>query len=1001
ICFFSFSAEARISRAKPIAAGGAILPSPFAVDFVTGFFMADRNAAVARPVWVKQAEEAKLKNEAEKDAAAKAAFEATFKGVEKSKEADVSSDSEAEEAEELANKPIGPVDPSKSSAAGTGISGGEAGSPSTLIVTTKDYYGRKIPHGGALINVKVTAGIGVGGSDIDGIVKDQGDGTYSVTYVVPKRGTYMVNVECNGRPITGSPFPVFFSAGSSTGGLLGLGPTTTFPNLVNPNMPNMPNYSGSVFGAQPGVLGMVPGLVSGPSGGVILPGIGASLGEVCREYINGRCLKTDCKHNHPPQNMLAAAVAASSTMGTLNQVPMSPAAAAMAAAQAIKAAQAFEAHAAQMQALSKSNKDSSGLSESERELDALKRSVQVSNLNPVLTVEQLKQLFGCYGTVVECTITDSKHFAYITYSKPEEAANALSLNNMDVLGRPLNVEMAKSLPEKSLASSSLPMMMQQTVVMQQMQFQQALLMQQTMTAQQAANRAATMKSATELASARAAEISKKLKADGVDTVEVETEKKSRSPSPSRARSKSRSRSPIAYRGKHRSRSISPSRRFRDHKSRSPHRPRRRSRSHSPSLRRSRYHRSRSPIRSRYYSSYDHDHGRRSSRDYRDGSSRSRRRESDSSRDHHISVSRRKKSRSISPQERKSSRKHSQSPKHRRREHSSRHSRSPDYHKGRRISPSKGEQEKEKRVRRSRSTSADDKNVLSDERDEKKSKSKYRDRKRSRSASVDDINLRGDDLSPRNSDERKLKNRRPSRSKDKEDESKEEGCRHGERRSGGEGKERRGEFTSDFDEDQSADEKHKRSREKDGSKNKKHKHHTRRRSRSLSADDERDDRVRRSSNKSDKSRHKHRRQSRSRSAEGKYQSNEIIDTTKVEKSSGDSKRSSKSDDVTKKSVRKSTESGKDETMLTELKRSAINGTESVKSVIDKDDSDEIEATTAKFLESPVSKLKNGLNRTELEILGRSVCSSILFSFSTIVHPLFSRFFGQLMYVTYHP
>lgn len=162
----------------------------------------------------------------------------------------------------------------------------------------------------------------------------------------------------------------------------------------------------------------------------------------------------------------------------------------------------------------------------------LKRTLQVSNLSPLLTVEQLKQLFSFCGTVVECTITDSKHFAYIEYSKPEEATAALALNNMDVGGRPLNVEMAKSLPQKpamnsQMGSSSLPMVMQQAVAMQQMQFQQALLMQQTMTAQQAANRAATMKTATELAAARALEISKKLKADGVEIEENETKEKSR------------------------------------------------------------------------------------------------------------------------------------------------------------------------------------------------------------------------------------------------------------------------------------------------------------------------------------------------------------------------------------------------------------------------------------------------------------------------------------------
>lgn len=150
-------------------------------------------------------------------------------------------------------------------------------------------------------------------------------------------------------------------AGNTTGGLLGLAPQSNFPNLINQTMPNMPNYSGSVSGAFPGLLGMIPGIVSGASGGAVLPGIGAHLGEVCREYLNGRCAKSDCKFSHPPHNILMTALAATTTMGTLSQVPMAPSAAAMAAAQAIVAAQALQAHAAQAQAQSHYNKDSSGV----------------------------------------------------------------------------------------------------------------------------------------------------------------------------------------------------------------------------------------------------------------------------------------------------------------------------------------------------------------------------------------------------------------------------------------------------------------------------------------------------------------------------------------------------------------------------------------------------------------------------------------------------------------
>ena len=134
-------------------------------------------------------------------------------------------------------------------------------------------------------------------------------------------------------------------------------------------------------------------------------------------------------------------------------------------------------------------------------------------------MDYIKQLFGLCGKVVDCTTTDSKHIAYVEYSKPEEATAALELNSKNVGGRPLNVEMAKSLPPK--ANNNLPMMMQQAVQLQQMQFQQALMMQQSIATQQAAARAATMKSATEAAAARAAEISKKLKAEGFGGDNVE------------------------------------------------------------------------------------------------------------------------------------------------------------------------------------------------------------------------------------------------------------------------------------------------------------------------------------------------------------------------------------------------------------------------------------------------------------------------------------------------
>ncbi|KAK7290981.1 hypothetical protein RIF29_05801 [Crotalaria pallida] len=104
---------------------------------------------------MKQAEEAKLKCEA-----AKAAFDTTFKELEKCREKGVvHSDSEFEEFEDLARRIL------------------------------RSALRQVMPR------------LSVRGSEQEGIVKDMGEGTYTITYVVPKRGNYMVSVECNGNPI--------------------------------------------------------------------------------------------------------------------------------------------------------------------------------------------------------------------------------------------------------------------------------------------------------------------------------------------------------------------------------------------------------------------------------------------------------------------------------------------------------------------------------------------------------------------------------------------------------------------------------------------------------------------------------------------------------------------------------------------------------------------------------------------------------------------------------
>ncbi|XP_010421873.1 PREDICTED: serine/arginine repetitive matrix protein 2-like, partial [Camelina sativa] len=824
----------------------------------------------------------------------KAAFEATFRGVDQTthlieavapssvvhQESDSDSDDD-DESDYLSRKPIGPVDPSKSTASGAGVGGGTACVPCTFVVVTKDSDGRKVPNGGALIRVKVSPGVGVGGTDQQGVVKDVGDGSYAVTYVVPKRGNYMVNIECNGSAIMGSPFPVFFSQGSSSTGLMGSAPAS-YSNLINQTMPNMPNYTGSVSGAFPGLLGMVPGISSGPSGGAILPGVGASLGEVCREYLNGRCVNaTMCKLNHPPQNLLMTAIAATTSMGNLSQVPMAPSAAAMAAAQAIVAAQALQAHASQMQAQAQSNKGSLGSPEKGEKGDSLKKFLQVSNLSPSLTTEQLRQLFSFCGTVVDCSITDSKNLAYIEYSNSEEATAALALNNTEVFGRPLNVEIAKSLPQKpssNNSSSSLPMMMQQAVAMQQMQFQQAILMQQAVATQQAANRAATMKSATELAAARAAEISRKLRPDGVGNDEKEAHRKSRSPSNSPVRSRSKSKSPISYRR------------------------RRRSPSYSPPFRRPRSHRSRSPLRYHRRSTYE---GRR--RSYRDSREISESRRYGRSDEHHSSSIRR--SRSVSPKKRKSGKEDSELSRHGRDSSSRRDKKSS--RAGSRSPRRRKEENKLKRRTRSRSRSAEDTADMKDgARDEElkhhkkrsrsrsregrsktrdasrnsdETKQKHRGRTRSRSLENDNGSHENVDVAQNEDDLNLRPSRRRSKSLDENYDMKERRGRSRSRSRSSETK-NRSVGKSKLDEDRNTGSRRRRSRSKSvedkrsynketRSRDKKSKRRSGRRSRSPSTEGKKGRDIRSSPGYSDEKRSRHKRHSRSRSIEKKKSSRE--------------------------------------------------------------------------------------------------------------------------------
>lgn len=244
---------------------------------------------------------------AEKSAAARAAFNATFADVATLRPEEESETSSEDESDRLAHKPIGPPSSAKCTAAGAGVAGGEAGSMTSFTVVMKDEDGRRIMKGGAHVAVRVVPGLGVVGGEQLAAVKDGEDGTYTATYTVHSRGNYTLHVTCNGDPIMGSPFPVFFSAGTAAanGGLTagsGVVAASTAPLIATP--PLLPSalspFPNLMQRAVPGVTaGLIPNLTgmagmvgmaglpltspyAGMSGGV-LPGSGENHGTDVRQ----------------------------------------------------------------------------------------------------------------------------------------------------------------------------------------------------------------------------------------------------------------------------------------------------------------------------------------------------------------------------------------------------------------------------------------------------------------------------------------------------------------------------------------------------------------------------------------------------------------------------------------------------------------------------------------------------------------------------------------------
>jgi arginine/serine-rich splicing factor 12 len=464
----------------------------------------------------------------------------------------------------------GPPVGSRSTAKGAGIGGGTAGEPASFTVEAFDATGRRVRDGGSEVVVRVTptgaTAVSLGGTPVDNIlVRDARDGAYAVTYTVPMRGDYAVAVSLDGEPVGGSPFPVFF-AGSAV------------------------------------PVAQIPLAAAAPLLGV--PGAG-----VCKDFLNARCFRTDCKFSHVQAPAAAAAMLGAMPGGGMpGGAPMDPAAA-MAAAQAQAAAMlasggmaalaggggggggggmALPGGGANMNMLALMGLpgmppmpgmpgggalgvNPQALPQTVQHFEELGRTLHVGNLSPAISLEQLKQLFGYCGSVVECRIAgDARQFAFVEFASAAEAAQALGLNGMMVGDRPLRVEIAKTV--RLVKPATAPnVALQQQLAMAQVA-QQAAMQRAALAAQQA------QAAAAQQAALRAAEISKRLQAGtaaaaapggGGDRDRDRERRRSRSRSRDRRRrSRSRSRSRDRERRRERDRSRSRSReRSRDAKRR--------------------------------------------------------------------------------------------------------------------------------------------------------------------------------------------------------------------------------------------------------------------------------------------------------------------------------------------------------------------------------------------------------------------------------------------------
>jgi len=96
------------------------------------------------------------------------------------------------------------ADPKWSSLRGAGLELGSTAEPSEFSIQARNKYGNPIKHGGHPFTTEVTPPSG----SVAAKVKDNGNGTYLVSYQATVPGAHKVNVKLSGAPVAESPYNV-------------------------------------------------------------------------------------------------------------------------------------------------------------------------------------------------------------------------------------------------------------------------------------------------------------------------------------------------------------------------------------------------------------------------------------------------------------------------------------------------------------------------------------------------------------------------------------------------------------------------------------------------------------------------------------------------------------------------------------------------------------------------------------------------------------------------